>query len=716
MKLTLRTLLAYLDDRLSPVNAREVGQKLAKSPFATELARRIGDVMRRRRLASEAAQQKTIDANLVAEYLDDQLTPELVALIEKEILSSDPALAEVAAAHQILGLLSDPVEIDEPLRARLHKLDPAKSTEPETIPAAADSETTAAEWKPLERQAESSKRSPMILLVVMVVGWLALLATDPGLIVSSDVGELPPQITDDDNLVANADAVPDPNDSPPNNSELTNIASDTNQPQPGAENASGSTAQTATTAAAAAPAAGTVAAGNDPESAAESTEVTSRIPSEMSETAVAARIPDVTANNVPPSATPSESEPPVEKAATVPTHIELIDRDAIVVLEDQPNAAWVWASNLGIEPTASWTKELSRRFAAISSPFSARLVAPNAGWSLQLTGPCVFRVVHGDVDGLQLLEGRLLLRRYATEGPRTVRLLAGQRTIDVPVPALGNLVAIQVTPLPVAADSSEPAEQSSSLLPVANSCLVSIIAAEADVPIRVSPQEEPVIIPRGTEWRWTTSSDLSTAGAVSRTNSVPEWVFDAANPPSELEEKLTRETAIALQRSSSVSDAALSLLDNRNPRIAAYAVRQLTVIRSVNNLVTTLLQNNEETTRIEAIIGLQKMARETAGGPSRIRQALETRMPEMELDTTMRLIEGFSPVAAEDRETSAWLVSMLSNNRAAVRALAIFNLEQLTNERNGFFANDDSGRRDTAVRRWTRHLERNDGRLIASPE
>jgi len=87
MRLTLRTLLAYLDDRLPPANARELGQKIANSPFAKELADRIKDVVRRRRLATDAPNQKHLDPNLVAEYLDDQLTPELVTLIEKEVLA-----------------------------------------------------------------------------------------------------------------------------------------------------------------------------------------------------------------------------------------------------------------------------------------------------------------------------------------------------------------------------------------------------------------------------------------------------------------------------------------------------------------------------------------------------------------------------------------------------------------------------------------------------
>ena len=127
MRLTLRTLLAYLDDRLSSANAREIGKKLADSPFAQELADRIRTVMRQRRLSTPGRKIKLIEPNMVAEYLDDQLTPELVSLIEKEVLSSDFSLAEIAASHEIIGLLGDPVELDERLRERLIKQNPHRS-------------------------------------------------------------------------------------------------------------------------------------------------------------------------------------------------------------------------------------------------------------------------------------------------------------------------------------------------------------------------------------------------------------------------------------------------------------------------------------------------------------------------------------------------------------------------------------------------------------
>ncbi|MFN5975364.1 MAG: hypothetical protein ACK48U_13025, partial [Planctomyces sp.] len=77
MRLTLRTLLAYLDDRLPPEKAREIGLKIQKSAFATELAERVREVKRRRRVATEQDKVPPVDANLIAEYLDDQLAPDV---------------------------------------------------------------------------------------------------------------------------------------------------------------------------------------------------------------------------------------------------------------------------------------------------------------------------------------------------------------------------------------------------------------------------------------------------------------------------------------------------------------------------------------------------------------------------------------------------------------------------------------------------------------
>ena len=59
MRLTLRTLLAYLDDILEPAQAKEIGDKLNESSFASSLVSRIREVMRRRRLLPRGSSCRT---------------------------------------------------------------------------------------------------------------------------------------------------------------------------------------------------------------------------------------------------------------------------------------------------------------------------------------------------------------------------------------------------------------------------------------------------------------------------------------------------------------------------------------------------------------------------------------------------------------------------------------------------------------------------------
>ena len=128
MRLTLRTLLAYLDDILPPSQTKSIGERIAASPPAGELVERIRDVMRRRRLTAPEPDGSGggIEPNLVADYLDNSLAAAKVPEIERLCLDSDVNLAEVAACHQILTLvLGEPVEISPQLRERMYGLMPA---------------------------------------------------------------------------------------------------------------------------------------------------------------------------------------------------------------------------------------------------------------------------------------------------------------------------------------------------------------------------------------------------------------------------------------------------------------------------------------------------------------------------------------------------------------------------------------------------------------
>ncbi len=125
MRLTLRTMLAYLDDVLDPADAKVLGKKIQESEFASGLAQRVQAVTKKLRMGAPRLDGKGMgnDANTVAEYLDSTLPQDRVGDFERVCLESDKHLSEVAACHQILTLvLGKPADVPPQLRERIYAL------------------------------------------------------------------------------------------------------------------------------------------------------------------------------------------------------------------------------------------------------------------------------------------------------------------------------------------------------------------------------------------------------------------------------------------------------------------------------------------------------------------------------------------------------------------------------------------------------------------
>ena len=134
MRLTLRMVLAYLNRVLGPEDTQAIATQIARDEPTQRLVQRIDDVLRH--VADQVTLREIADSdpNMVAGYLDNDLSLDETLDFEKTCLESDAELVEVAECHRILveTLGGGAAVPDTKLRQRLCEL---RSSADRPIPA-----------------------------------------------------------------------------------------------------------------------------------------------------------------------------------------------------------------------------------------------------------------------------------------------------------------------------------------------------------------------------------------------------------------------------------------------------------------------------------------------------------------------------------------------------------------------------------------------------
>ena len=744
MRLTLRTLLAYLDDRLPPANAREIGQKIANSPFTTDLVERIRDVKRRRRLADPGKAQPMIEPNLIAEYLDDQLTPDLVARVEREILASDAMLAEVAATHEILGLLRDPVSVEPRLRDRLYGLDPSGKTalvralNPEASASGAAT-GRASTWKPLTVQKPSSKRLPTIVAGVLAIVWLVVLISDSTLFgpkktqtvadggAVAAAGNAPEDKAVGDNQPAKPDQVAAVDnkaghvDLAKNNQPVVKEAEENIVPKPDLNAArdpanAGSKKPNVV-----------VATKDDPAG--------SNKPSGTEKPMAETPTPEASVSST--SAPPAASNPvevPIETEPEVPVSYYLQADSRSLLVRHDPTGRWQPFCNIpggdaveNAPNNVNCGPIMGPGWFGVTERFPLFVTTGSKGYVAELLGPCLARMQRGASGGLDLLNGRLKLSANASvawndEIRPEFNLGVGLTTTRLTLGSAQTRVALEVTPMmPLLADvSSVPDEEAkdaaSTFLQIDSDLHVEMTVLEGFVLLQSSEQTEATELKQNQRAIWTVAGlkDLSTVmidngEAVS---ALPAWYFESSSEPLPEVGKQNLRLLELLSNNAEPGDSVLPLLDERNPQYGVMAVQVLSLTRDTDRLLSVLFGMKDESIHRAAIDGLTAVMNSSSAGRKAIRLGLETRIPKADAEPVVQLLKGLTTAQAADPTAVVDLMAMLESERLVSRTLAIYRMEQITKDRKGFHPDADSSRRRDAIRRWHRAIDQNGGKLV----
>ena len=722
MRLTLRTLLAYLDDVLEPSQTKLMGQKIQESPVAGALVSRIREVMRRRRLSAPDVNGSHIgiDPNIVAQYLDNTLPPEQVADVERVLLSSDELLAEAAACHQVLTLvLGEPCEVSESIRERLYALGPVAPSDQLRVEDPATSVASGKDAVPtavLDRVADASAQTPFVrieptsevpeylrsspwshravptavvaLLILLCAG---LLISDPGFLTglrqakreltksSRDASSTSDKKTTTGTAKPLA-AVPLVN-AP--DSQVTMAANPTStpttrlDPAPPPDEPEASVAGTSK---------------NSKPVAASSPKASSPV-----DVAVASK----PKSPIPPAPEPGPSTPVESKPAAMPTvPVQYKSTDGVFLRFDEAEHHWLLAPRQSVV-------EVGELLACLE-PYEASLSFDQGSLRATILGDSMVRVV-GPTDmastGLDLRRGRVLFHgsRGEPQRPIALAIVIGQDLWKLELLTPETVCAIEITPRePSHFEKLHDANwYLGTLYVLAGSAKwTSALGASHEVADRtsleitpergvVADKPAPISFPNPPDW---TDAQKRKLAPLRRYAGLFEKKFEPDVPADE-----------AMQ----------ALITDDNANISSLAARGLTLTDSYSATVQALTLCKNEEGRFASRDGLHLWLPMAAEHGPLLQKELETHYPQVEAEVVYRLLWGFNREDGRDKVTSLQLVGWLRSPNQTIRELAYHWIAELTKPRKWDYRATETSpaRREPAVRRIEALIEK-DGALI----
>lgn len=709
MRLTLRALLAYLDDVLAPATLKEIGGRVSESPSASATVARIKEVIRRRRISAPelSGPGSAPDPNLVAEYLDNTLAPDAVPALEKLCLDSDMHLAEVASSHQILtAVLGEPVEVPLSTRERMYALvsptplvgdaplKPKSGTHNllrdsaviDTLPSV---EKETAVIRPVMPDYLKPARGQKVALVLAAIciggGWISWVLYDQGILSNRQptvaVNEKPAPVVGavpDHKRVK--PSLPDVKPAPQSTDEvpLEPIIAATDLPQSPETDPDGS-------------------------------------PADQALASKESTIPPA-AFDEPPAEVPDPPEPGVEAPDTAGLATQA--EPAAPVVATNPFPAMMYSNAEGIlivrnRESGEWNvlprRALVRDADEIASPapFQAEFTVDGSVLGITLQRGTRIRLEPG--TGTELLKmnidrGRVSIQRPA-EGNRpgpvsvglSIRGQAAQLTLSEP----GVICGVEV-------EQRVPFGRRPDPLLLVPDGGVYVLNGNVSLSWNGGPA---VDVGAGVGWAgWPVPPNALVAGPQ---RPVPNWLTPEGIPQTSADRKWVQMFEKEFGVDQSVSMSIPSLVMDRREMISTYATSTLALVDDIPMLVKAL-QSEHEKTRQAAILSLRSWLPTDPNNTERLEQEVARIFPDDSVADVLDLLWGYSRDDGKDPIISQKLVSFMDHKQIAVRELAFYYVSQITprTSAHGYRPSLADSPRHAAMVAWRNLLEKNGGQLV----